>query len=75
MSNHVFYRYFARNCRPSEIPPFFNADISRVVDYAKPVNSGNGKKMYGFIDFASEPNSALAKRFGLEAAPVNPITL
>ena len=75
MNNHVFYRYFARNCRPSEIPPFFNVKILRVVEYERPEAPGFLKKIYGFIDFSSPISDELAEKYGLEAAPVNPITL
>ena len=69
----VIYRYFSRKLVPSEIPPI--GDIVRVVDYETPVDSGNGKMMYGYIDYSLplQPDNAAA--FGLEPAPVNPITV
>ena len=67
----LIYRYFCRKARPSEIPPF--EGIVSASEYEKPLDSGNGKKMYGYIDYDRELFAEEAEPFGLEAAPVNPI--
>ena len=68
------YRYFARTIRPSDIPPFFEGLVS-VNDYPRPVDSGNGKKMYGFIDVKQPIDPAVAQQFDLELAPVSPFEI
>lgn len=65
------YRYFSRNTLPSNIPPI--GDIYMIVDYEKPIDSGNGKKMYGYIDYNGEIPKEKAEKFGLEYATLNPI--
>ncbi len=65
------YRYFCRKTRPSDIPPVVAPHT--VVEYETPVDSGNGKLMYGYIDYAQPLSDELVSCFGLEAAPVNPI--
>ena len=69
----IIYRYFSRKYRPSDIPPI--GDIINVVDYETPVDSGNGKMMYGYIDYSLALHPVNAEEYGLEYAPINPITL
>lgn len=68
----TIYRYFARTTRPSDIPPFPVTPVN-VYEYEQPMDSGNGKKMYGFLDYAQPLDAAFAAQYGLEAAPINPI--
>lgn len=65
------YRYFCRKCSPADIPPVVPPVGGSV--YEQPIDSGNGKIMYGYIDYAQPLPETLASQFGLEAAPVNPI--
>lgn len=65
------YRYFCRKCSPADVPPVVPPVGGAV--YEQPVDSGNGKLMYGYIDYAQPLPEPLAAQFGLEAAPVNPI--
>ena len=65
------YRYFCRKCSPADIPPVVPPVGGSV--YEQPIDSGNGKIMYGYIDYAQPLPKTLAAQFGLEAAPVNPI--
>ena len=67
------YRYFCRKARPSEIPPV--VPVVAASEYEKPIDSGNGKIMYGFVDCAQPVPAELAEQFGLEAAPINPIEM
>lgn len=65
------YRYFCRKCSPSDIPPVVPPVGGSV--YEQPVDSGNGKLMYGYIDYAQPLSDELVAYFGLEPAPINPI--
>ena len=67
------YRYFCRKCSPADIPPVVPPFDGSV--YEQPVDSGNGKLMYGYIDYTDPLPEDLAAQFGLEAAPVNPIEM
>lgn len=67
----MFYRYFCRKKRPSDLIPL--QGIRYVVDYEEPIDSGNGKKMYGYVDYDRPLNEAETVQLGLEAAAVNPI--
>ena len=68
----MFYRYFCRNCKPSETIIF--SDVLRVVDYEEAIDSGNGKKMYGYLDYSRQLSDSELSVSGLEPAPVNPIS-
>ena len=69
----VVYRYFSHKYTPSEIIPI--GDIINVVDYDKPIDLGDGKIVYGYIDYSIPVAPANADEYGLEYAPVNPVSV
>lgn len=68
----MFYRYFCRNKKPSDMIIF--SDVLRVVDYEEPIDSGNGKMMYGYVDYARQLTPGEINLNGLDPAPINPIS-
>ena len=70
------FRYFARAERPDNMlppPPF--KDLIRITTYDEPIDSGNGKMMYGYLDYSTPLTESDIAAFHLEPAPVNPITV